>query len=389
MVRILVAVLIFFPSTIFAQGMKCPKGFQPYDNGCVTQRMFDYLACVERSGGNHQEIIQEMSEIAGQETSGGIEASGQIPTGRAKGRMAFNLTDEKTLLKRLETKWFPNGMSECRKVLDKKEMQNYKRELERSRKASQKSSNLIQQTSEKMEKNQANHLNAIDAFNNNEIKNLTIALAVIYKREVGASDADAKQWAQDTLEKAGAFKKDRDKEDELRNELKTKSSKSIIVKVYKLFDYVIVTTDSRFIAFQTLKQKVKYETSEKYLLFNDDSTSEPPYIFRTVVLPNRNKILLTIHPGKLKQGIVTTCPSLEFSEFNEQNKLQSFKIRPLYADSGPEHRLGGGMVEFEKQRALNDVRYIVKRTGDDMLNQQFKDQFDLTFREFFQIAIAR
>ncbi len=389
MVRILIAVILLFPSTIFAQDMKCRKGFQPYANGCVTQRMFDYLACVEKSGGNRQEIIQEMSQIAGQKTSGGLKASGKVPRGRAKGSIDFDRASEKTLVNRLETKWFPNGMSECAKVLDNKDIRKNNIELKKIRKATEKSSDAIQKSSAKMAENEANALNTVLAFNDNEIKNLNRKLSVLYKQEVGASDADAKKWAQDTIEKAGAFKKDRDKEDELRKELETKSSKSIITKVYKLFDYVIINTDSRFMAFKESKHVFKYEKSDKYILFNDDSTPEPPYNFRTVVLPNRNKILITLHPGKLKQGIVATCPSLEFSEFNEQNKVQSFKICPTYENTGATITLGGGSVEFQKHRTLNNVKYIVKRTGEDMLDQQFKDQFDLTFREFSQIAIAR
>ena len=52
MVRVLVAVLFFFPAVVLAQDVKCPRGYQPYASRCISQKMADYISCVEASGGN-------------------------------------------------------------------------------------------------------------------------------------------------------------------------------------------------------------------------------------------------------------------------------------------------------------------------------------------------
>lgn len=76
MIRLIIFVLLVFPSVAFTQDIKCPKGYQPYANRCVTQRMADYISCVEASGGNRQQISEEVSEIGGHKASTGMKAAG-------------------------------------------------------------------------------------------------------------------------------------------------------------------------------------------------------------------------------------------------------------------------------------------------------------------------
>ena len=50
---------------------QCPKGYQPYGERCVTQRMADYISCIEASGANHQEMTEEVSRAANKQLSPG------------------------------------------------------------------------------------------------------------------------------------------------------------------------------------------------------------------------------------------------------------------------------------------------------------------------------
>lgn len=99
---------------------ECPAGFQPYGPRCVSQRMADYISCVEATGGNKQEIIEEVSKFGGQTSTAGadVKAKGPVISGAASA--AIGRADEQKLARRLESRWFPNGASECSKVLDPK-----------------------------------------------------------------------------------------------------------------------------------------------------------------------------------------------------------------------------------------------------------------------------
>jgi hypothetical protein len=174
--------------------------------------------------------------------------------------------------------------------------------------------------------------------------------------------------------------------DESRKEYNEGLSKDILEKTYRLFHYIFETVDSRLMVLQEINPKVKYETSDKLILFNDEKTKAEHYTLRTVVLPKGNRILIGCIPGELKHGLVSTCPSLEFGELVEGKKMQSFRIMPNY-ESGPGIRIGGNEVQLKEERRLQDVRYSA--TGKEMLTEQFRRQFNETFKEFFNIVYAR
>jgi hypothetical protein len=119
MYRFIVAALLLSPGLVFAQDIKCPKGYQPYANRCVSQRMADYISCVEASGGNRQEMIEEVTELGGQKSSTNVKVSGSGTVVKGSGGLALDKSAEKALAKRWETRWFQGGMSECSKLLDK------------------------------------------------------------------------------------------------------------------------------------------------------------------------------------------------------------------------------------------------------------------------------
>jgi hypothetical protein len=118
---------------VLAQGVKCPKGYQPYADRCVTQQMADYISCVEASGGNRQEISEEVSKFVGKKPPISVNASGSGPILKGSAGIIIGKASEKTLVKKLETKWFPKGMSECTKVLDKRTLQSIRTEIKTSR----------------------------------------------------------------------------------------------------------------------------------------------------------------------------------------------------------------------------------------------------------------
>ncbi len=127
MSRLIVWAILVFPGIVFAQGITCPKGYQPYSNRCVTQRMADYISCIEASGGNRQEISEEVSRVVGEKASADMKASGRGPVMKGSASLAMDKASERILAKRLETRWFSKGMSECTKVLDRATIKDIKK----------------------------------------------------------------------------------------------------------------------------------------------------------------------------------------------------------------------------------------------------------------------
>jgi hypothetical protein len=96
----------------------CPKGFQPYANRCVSQRMADYISCVEASGGNSERIAYEVSNADAGKTGVGVKASGSGVVAKGSGSITVDRATEKALASKFERTWTDKGMEECRKVLD-------------------------------------------------------------------------------------------------------------------------------------------------------------------------------------------------------------------------------------------------------------------------------
>lgn len=115
--RIALLAALAVPLLATAQGV-CPKGYQPYANRCVTQRMADYISCIEASGGNKQAISDELTQIGGNKTEGSVSASGGNAVVKGTGALTLDKRSESALVKKLEAKWFAGGMSECAKALN-------------------------------------------------------------------------------------------------------------------------------------------------------------------------------------------------------------------------------------------------------------------------------
>jgi hypothetical protein len=101
-----------------AQDVKCPQGYQPYANRCVSQRMGDYISCVEAAGGNRETLSEEISKTVGGKTSGEIKAQGGTPLVKGAGSAVLDRASEQAIARKFEQKWYSNSMQECSKALD-------------------------------------------------------------------------------------------------------------------------------------------------------------------------------------------------------------------------------------------------------------------------------
>ncbi len=96
----------------------CPKGFQPYVNRCISQRMADYISCVEVSGGNSGRIESEVSNANAGKTDVGVKGSGSGVVAKGSGSVTVDRATEQALASKFEHTWTDKGMEECRKALD-------------------------------------------------------------------------------------------------------------------------------------------------------------------------------------------------------------------------------------------------------------------------------
>jgi hypothetical protein len=101
-----------------AEQPKCPKGFQPYADHCISQRMSDYIDCVVAAGGNREKIALEVSNAQAAKTGGEAKGSGSGVVAKGSGSLAINHATEEALAKKFEETWHAQGMENCRKVLD-------------------------------------------------------------------------------------------------------------------------------------------------------------------------------------------------------------------------------------------------------------------------------
>lgn len=108
---------LVFPVLVSAQTQECPKGFQPFANRCITQRMADYISCVEATGGNRLAISEELTQLGSTQAGAGVKGQAKGVVVQGSGAIVLDKKSENALVKKLENKWFPGGTSECAKVL--------------------------------------------------------------------------------------------------------------------------------------------------------------------------------------------------------------------------------------------------------------------------------
>lgn len=104
-------------TTLLAEDPKCPHGYQPYANRCISQRMADYISCVEASGANQQRVSTEVSNAQSGQFTAGAKGSGSGIVAKGSGSLVIDRNAEQALAKKFENTWFSNAMAECRSVL--------------------------------------------------------------------------------------------------------------------------------------------------------------------------------------------------------------------------------------------------------------------------------
>jgi hypothetical protein len=107
-----------FIGMAWAEQPKCPKGFQPYADHCISDRMSDYIDCVVAAGGNREKIAFEVSNAQAAKTGGEAKGSGSGVVAKGSGSLAINHATEEALANKFEETWHAQGMENCRKVLD-------------------------------------------------------------------------------------------------------------------------------------------------------------------------------------------------------------------------------------------------------------------------------
>jgi hypothetical protein len=118
MKRIIVFISLFFISAIEGQDSQCPNGFQPYAGRCISQRMADYISCIEATGGNKEQIHEEISSLLEKEADANVNASGGNSVVKGAANFKLDKKAESALVKTIEKRWFNGGTSECTKVLN-------------------------------------------------------------------------------------------------------------------------------------------------------------------------------------------------------------------------------------------------------------------------------
>src|SRR4030042_466062 len=192
-----------------------------------------------------------------------------------------SLRDDRTIKEPEKRKLRKKYLDEVRKTIKQKLAPPQKptgRATEKSiEKAVEKGSAKIFQAQLEIEQRFKNCLDATIAFQDRKLEELNNALIKLYSQEVGGPDEEAKKWAIETLEKAREFKKEMEKLDETRKEYNEELSKSLVAKVYSLFDYIIQIVDSRLVALREVKTKIEYEKAEKLILFSRESAPSERY----------------------------------------------------------------------------------------------------------------
>lgn len=110
--------LLLLTINALAQSAACPPNLQPYANRCVSPQMADYISCVEASGGNKQELIDQVAKAKISAAGGTIQGAGRGPAIAASGALSLDKRAESELVARIEKRWFASGMSECRKAME-------------------------------------------------------------------------------------------------------------------------------------------------------------------------------------------------------------------------------------------------------------------------------
>ena len=107
--KLLIAAQFSFPLLCSDRISNVRKDISLMPGRCVTQRMADYISCVEASGGNRQEITEEVSEIGGAESICGRQGVRKWRRSQGVGELASGQSIGKDLGKKMGNPMVPKG----------------------------------------------------------------------------------------------------------------------------------------------------------------------------------------------------------------------------------------------------------------------------------------
>lgn len=101
-----------------AQSPLCDKGQQKYEGVCLSQRMVEYLVCVRNTGANKQKISDIVQQNTKEKKGGELAGKGSGIVLSGQGNVKGFTESENSIVRSLETTFFPGATSQCAAVLN-------------------------------------------------------------------------------------------------------------------------------------------------------------------------------------------------------------------------------------------------------------------------------
>jgi hypothetical protein len=150
------------------------------------------------------------------------------------------------------------------------------------------------------------------------------------------SAKEADEWAEQFISEIPKMQRKKATLTETQREISQRNQ----VKLEVVFTYVIQQFDARALAFQ-----------------------QKTYIIREVETFEGNKIVLKLHPGTLKNGIIRRYPKVEFYVNTKTAKRFIFAVKKA---------VSGGLTLVGPEYRLSDVNYTLEE--DPLENESFKSK---------------
>lgn len=93
------------------ENSSCPRGYQPYANRCISQRMADYISCIEATGANQQRVASEVANAKTDQFAAGAKGVGSGIVPKGSGSLVVDKNAEQALAKKFEQTWFSNALA--------------------------------------------------------------------------------------------------------------------------------------------------------------------------------------------------------------------------------------------------------------------------------------
>jgi hypothetical protein len=171
------------------------------------------------------------------------------------------------------------------------------------------------------------------------------------------SAKEADEWAEQFISEIPKMQRKKATLTETQREISQRNQ----VKLEVVFTYVIQQFDARALALQKRNTKLYIRKQPFELMTNSDQ--QKTYIIREVETFEGNKIVLKLHPGTLKNGIIRRYPKVEFYVNTKTAKRFIFAVKKA---------VSGGLTLVGPEYRLSDVNYTLEE--DPLENESFKSK---------------